>query len=735
MIFGGNGYGKTTVCAILRSAQGGEPSHVIGRKTLGASAAPEVDLLFTFGNRRFTNGAWSASTPQISIFDGVFVADNVHSGDVVDVTHRRNLYRVIIGQTGVTLAVEEQRLAELGRAKQAELTAAGNALQAVTPQGFTLSQFIALAQDVDVDKHIGLQAQVTEALRQAESIRVTRPLDTLPEPQLDWDRLTRLLAATLEGVGAEIEAEINAHLARHNIVDNREWVVEGVAIATGDECPFCGRDGISTLSLIQAYRTLFGEAFRSLQANIRAVVDADIETTCGAAPRARLGALRANNEMAIEFWMRYCPVKRESFPSLESVESLLAVMAVSLRNVFETKASMLLEPIDGSVPIATATHDLSIVAAEIRAYNIAVVAANALISEKKSAAAGGNLDEANRELQRLQAVKHRYEQGAVDACDLYQRAEAEKKEIDRQKAAVRKQLEEHGNTVVEPYEQRINHFLQRFNAGFRIVKTGHGYPGGVATSTYQLLINDRNVDVGDSRTPLERASFKNTLSAGDRSTLSLSFFLASLEREPDLAERIVVFDDPFSSQDSFRRSNTIHEILAISNHCAQTIVFSHDAQFLKQLWEHAPAAERSALQIAHHRDTGSKLREFDIEDACRGRAALDQDELLAYRATGAGNPRDIIKKLRIVLETHFRSTYTGWFGSDDNLGVLLNKIRTGGDQHPAYHSYQELDRINDYTANYHHGEDPGALAEPPLDDTELLGFVEDTLRLVNALTA
>lgn len=735
MIFGGNGYGKTTVCAILRSAQGGESGHVVGRKTIGASAAPEVELLFTFGTRRFVDGAWSASTPQLSIFDGVFVAENVHSGDVVDVSHRRNLYHVIIGQTGVTLAVEEQRLAELGRAKQGELTAAERALQAITPQGLTLTNFIALAPDVDVDKRIGMQAQATEALRQAESIRVTRPLDVLPEPRLDWGRLTQLLATTLEGVGAEIEAEIDAHLARHNIGNKKEWVVEGIALATGDECPFCGRDGLSALSLIQAYRTLFGEAYRSLQSDIRAVVDADIETNCGTGARTRLEASRVNNETAIDFWMRYCPLKRESFPSLDATAPLLDAIAVSLRDIFETKASMLLEPVDGSAPIAKATGDLGIVAAGIRAYNDAVVAANALIGEKKTATAGGNLEEANRELQRLQAIKHRYEQGTVDACNLYERADAEKKECDRKKAAVRKQLEEHGETVVEPYERRINHFLRRFNAGFRIVKTGHGYPGGVAASTYQLLINDRNVDVGDSRTPLDRASFKNTLSAGDRSTLALSFFLASLEREPDLADRIVVFDDPFSSQDSFRRSNTIHEILAISNLCAQTIVFSHDAQFLKQLWERAPAAERSALQIAHHRDTGSKLREFDIEDACRGRAALDQDELLAYRATGTGNPRDIIKKLRVVLETHFRSTYTGWFGSDDNLGVILNKIRTRGDQHPAYHSYQELDRINDYTANYHHGEDPGALAEPPLDDAELLGFVDDTLRLVNALTA
>jgi hypothetical protein len=164
-------------------------------------------------------------------------------------------------------------------------------------------------------------------------------------------------------------------------------------------------------------------------------------------------------------------------------------------------------------------------------------------------------------------------------------------------------------------------------------------------------------------------------------------------------------------------------------------VLSHDAQFLKQLWEHCPTSERKAVQITYHKEAGSKIREFSIEDACRGRAAAELDQLLGYRATGAGNPREMIKKLRVVLETHFRGAYSGSFDNDDNLGDILQKIRTRGNQHPAFQSYDEINRINDYTANYHHGEDPGAAAEPPLDEMELQGFVDDTLRIVNALAA
>lgn len=83
-IAGANGYGKTTICAVLRSLQTGDPAHVLGRKTLGATAAPVIGLLLDSGQARFDGAAWNATKPEISIFDGVFVAENVHSGEVVD---------------------------------------------------------------------------------------------------------------------------------------------------------------------------------------------------------------------------------------------------------------------------------------------------------------------------------------------------------------------------------------------------------------------------------------------------------------------------------------------------------------------------------------------------------------------------------------------------------------------------------------------------------------------------
>jgi wobble nucleotide-excising tRNase len=49
LVFAENGRGKTTLCAILRSLQSGDSAHILGRKTLGGTASPEIKLLLGNG--------------------------------------------------------------------------------------------------------------------------------------------------------------------------------------------------------------------------------------------------------------------------------------------------------------------------------------------------------------------------------------------------------------------------------------------------------------------------------------------------------------------------------------------------------------------------------------------------------------------------------------------------------------------------------------------------------------
>jgi hypothetical protein len=367
----------------------------------------------------------------------------------------------------------------------------------------------------------------------------------------------------------------------------------------------------------------------------------------------------------------------------------------------------------------------------VAAYNDRVRAANKVISHKKEATRTVDIKAAEMAFIRLKATKARHELEPGQACAAYETGKIAK--VDQEKERVREKLETYTTKVIRPYEQRINELLDDFNAGFRIAEMAHTNPGGIATSSYRLVINNMHVDLGDGKTPLNRPSFKNTLSSGDRSTLALAFFLAALERDPNRQSRIVVFDDPMNSQDAFRRRQTIHEINKTARHCAQVIVLSHDPRFLRQIWEKSPPEERVAVQLADHRALGTKITSCDLDEVCKGRAASEIDDLQAYLSTNAGFPRDLIKKMRIVLETHCRSTYSGYFEPTDRLGGMVEKIKKMGDQHPAWSIHEQLELVNEYSRDHHHGEDPTDSTLDQIDPIELTGFVRRTLRLANNL--
>jgi hypothetical protein len=57
------------------------------------------------------------------------------------------------------------------------------------------------------------------------------------------------------------------------------------------------------------------------------------------------------------------------------------------------------------------------------------------------------------------------------------------------------------------------------------------------------------------------------------------------------------------------------------------------------------------------------------------------------------------------------------------------------DPHPAWALTDELEQINEYSRDHHHGEEPGDGSADLIDPIELSGFVKRTLRIVNNLQA
>ena len=734
LIVGANGFGKTTLCSVLRSLQSGEATHITGRRTLGVEELPTVELLFPGGQKRFDGAAWSAPHPPLAIFDGTFVAENVHSGEVVEIDHRRNLYRIIIGEEGVRLAEEDARLARQSREKTQEITAATRAIQPHIPAGMGLDAFHALPVDPEIDVRIANQERNVEAVRLARQINNRQALSEIRVPRLP-DELAALLARSIDDIAQDAETRLAEHLAAHGMEANGgNWIAKGLEHGEGESCPFCGQD-IRGLSLVAAYRAIFGDRYKALRREITAM-RSQIAEQFGDGTIGRLNIRAEQNDRAVEFWSRYLDFDPTSLTVPNNIADAVRVFGQAAMELLSRKDRAALEPIHPDDAFNAAVATLQAAHAKAQQISDWTRAVNVLIAAKKKETGAANVQAAETELIHSQAVKVRHTDRVVGLCADHVRLNNEKDAIELRKDEIRERLNEHTTEVIKPYENCINNYLEAFNAGFRITETKHGYPGGTAASTYRLVIENTTIDLGDRRTPTDLPSFKNTLSSGDRTTLALAFFLAHLVQDQHRAAMTVVFDDPFSSQDAFRRLQTVHEISKVGKICAQVILLSHDATFLKKVWDKAAADERVALTLADQRAQGVKIMPVELERACQGRTATDIDDLLTFLTTGAGQPPNLIRKMRVVLESYCWTTYPACFqAGQDWLGDIIRKIREGGNRHHAHALHDELRQINDYTREHHHGEYGGDATPNQIDSQELTGYIKRTLRIVNALQA
>jgi energy-coupling factor transporter ATP-binding protein EcfA2 len=231
-IFGANGFGKTTLCSILRSLAANDAGIIGGRARVagGRAATPQIELLFDRGPVKFENGAWSTPVAEILVFDGHFIAENVHSGDAVDLDQKRNLYRVIVGKEGVGLAVEEERLAGESRSRGSDIKTAERTIQTHVPQGMKIEEFVQLPEDREIDKAIEAQSQQLGAVREAAVLKARAAMTELqlPAPPSGF---SELLSKTLDGVADDAQRRITDWARTRNYGLLRAWITSPATTA------------------------------------------------------------------------------------------------------------------------------------------------------------------------------------------------------------------------------------------------------------------------------------------------------------------------------------------------------------------------------------------------------------------------------------------------------------------------------------------------------------------------
>jgi wobble nucleotide-excising tRNase len=731
LFYGRNGRGKSTLTSVLRAARDGEAATVLGRQSLGnGGAAPKVALVSATASITFENGRWNTKCAPVEVFDTAFITDNVYAGELIELAHDRGLFSVIIGADGVRLAKHLERFNAIAKTCVTDLKDAEAALADDVPSDMSKEEFFALGPNPDYAKRLDATERALKAVQQADKIAALKALEALAMPELPVG-LSAVLAGTVADIDVSARGRLLEHFKRFGFDKKGEaWLSYGVEHIHDDACPLCGRDDVDAEGMVTLYGQIFGETYKAHLGTIM-TASTEVEDGLGEDARTELANKIAANAEAVGKWTEYVPLG-DDLPDVSELGTHIADAHRETKALLYRKRSSPLDVIEAVDELAAVGKSLASARELFDNYNAAVEAIN---EATKKAVAAAPTTEAAATLARDNVKRRmaRHDPGVQKRVDAYLAAKRRDQRARDMRTQVQKRLKKANEDAAAHYHQRVNYYLARFGASFTISKITNSMQGNAGQSDYGLLIKGETVSRGRGRQADAIPTFRNTLSAGDKTTLALAFFLAKLDSDTTLNCKTLVIDDPLSSHDSHRRRETVNAIKDLCGRCLQVIVLSHDEFLLREVERRCVGIPCAAFQIDFDGgDEWSSATAVDLDKLCRAGHAKMVEEIVAYVDQRQGDADEVVLKVRQALETHYRRSFTAYFAHDRNLGQIVRDISDGGASHPCHRDLGRLDNCNDATCDKHHGDDAIVVVKRGVDPDELRVIAADALELIGA---
>ena len=728
LVYGENARGKTTFAAILRSLTTGEHKFVTERHRIGAQHLPHIVLDHTAGQSVFQNGAWTQIFPEIEIFDDAFVSANVCSGIEIQPAHRQNLHELILGSQGVALNDALQRQVRRIEGHNSALHRLADTIPTAARGPYSVDAYCNLNSDPDIDVKIREAGRRLAAARSADTIRQRPVFQEIRLPEFDVEGISEFVGRTLADLDDAAAERVRIHIAKLG-GGGEAWVAEGttriapVSEGLPDEvCPFCTQD-LEGRDLIAHYRAYFSQEYKDLKTAIRQVAGAVTNTHAGDIPAAFERDVRTAVQ-AREFW--------RDFAEMPVIEIDTAAIARNWRAARESVLAQLRAKAAAPLESMTLTHETrhaillyrtSIT--EVKALSRRLLGSNDRLAIVKEQAAGDDFSALGDDLEQLKAQKARFDTAVARHCEAYVTEKAAKEATELERTRARAALDHYRAGIFPAYEEAINEYLRRLGASFRLGEVQSVNTRGGSSASYCVVINHQNVNVTADNGP----SFRNTLSSGDRNTLALAFFFASLDQDPNLANKIMVIDDPMTSLDDHRTLRTREEIKAMAARVQQTIVLSHAKAFLCNLWEQADKNTTTSIRI-NRAGGGSEISVWDVRNDSISEHDKRHELVRAYlRAADPDRERQVAEALRPILEAFMRVAFPEYFPPGTLLGrfIGLCEVRVGGaNEILSTGDISEIRALLDYANQFHHDTNP-ARQTAVINDAELSDFASRTV--------
>lgn len=265
ILYANNGYGKSTIATILKSACLNDPQRIIARKTLATpqnNIAQKIVILVEGGCIVFQNDLWLFNhieiKPEILVFDQQYVYDNLFI-EKVESEHKQSIHKIIIGHEGVQISealtiakASEKSLKQMLDERKKELN--GKLTRSGRRDYLTISDSEESAVIVELQE-IEKKLQIS---REKDELSELIKFSTLPSMDWNFSEISNVAQINLQNIHEDARVLFNKHIQSHlKNPDTAEGFIRQGLEQLVDNCPFCGQSLEGADALIRTYQELF----------------------------------------------------------------------------------------------------------------------------------------------------------------------------------------------------------------------------------------------------------------------------------------------------------------------------------------------------------------------------------------------------------------------------------------------------------------------------------------------
>ncbi|MBU2540682.1 MAG: AAA family ATPase [Candidatus Omnitrophica bacterium] len=748
LIYGPNCYGKSTLADIFRSIANQNPEVLLNRQSIirdGNPITQEVCFSIKNGTDKTEqdisclNQRWNTSNfnCSIEVFDSRFIEDNVFTGLTISRSNKENLTNLLIGEKSVEIGKQIDSLKNKSlRETTKTIGELGDLLKrslGTLDLGISLEDFISVEKPDDIEATKAeltmLQGNLKKFRKSISEKNKILELDepiilSLENPEPTIKILKDSLGKGFDDINDTAYKRMREHIEQHfnsHDGEEEEWIEKGVNAylkqnkdATILNCPFCSQSLVTVVDLIETYKTVFSEEYGSFCNEAFRILNDKHQEFNKLISAVKLVENSVNKNLAsCHRWQDYFTDETQKL--IEQIDNLsnkanksncnlVGLMEEVIGKFGELIAEKKKKPFV-CIKEYPASDKLLIVYQQfgeiINQYNESVKLLLREINTLKTRSQNDQLIKESEKLGNkiidLNIKVKRYELSAD--IDKVQLLRGKKDKTEKEIKKLQEELERENKEFIEQYFQDATQIFNRLGSIDFEIQTTYRRWGG--QPVYEPTIKFANEEITFDRLPF-------IFSDADRRALAFSIFISKLRKksEAELKNTIVFLDDPITSFDDNRISQTFIEIKNLTTSSRQLIIAAHHSRFLLDTYEKLRSLPNLDLKfIEIKRDGFGTVFGLVSDPKTRLDPHAQEIEKMERFINGDSdvNASDVRRSLRPILqkelEWRFRKNLKGV--SVEGLGDIVTKLKEGNSINEEM--ARKIYDFNDVLKDDHHG--------------------------------